>query len=291
MELHFLKIYWGDIIILKSGDEVAMIDTGREAHFEQIEAYLNRLGVRKIAFILITHFHPDHYGSLAQIVLRFEVDRVYLKAYSGLDHKTAGGKIADDAYRQGEMEVYEALKNTVEAHSRLISPEEISEIYFDGYKLQLYRTQNLLREIYEDEEYPNYYHRFRFSENQNCLAALMKVDGVNVFFGGDVRDEEWHHPLANRTNTQIAREIGEQIDVYKVPHHGTNRCNTDEALAIYKPKIAVITNRPEFVETNSTILQDLKRANEDVRVLLTGERDVVIRISKAGEITVVGEEK
>ena len=286
MELHFLKICWGDCIILKSGDEAAMIDTGHEADFSQIRDCLNRLGVAKLRFVLVSHFHPDHYGSLEQIVTHFEVERVYLKEYSGLDYKTAGGKIADDDYRRGEMEAYRRIRKTVEARSTLSRVEDTDEILFGGYPIKLYNAENLLRSIYEDEAYPRYYRRERFSENQNCLAAFMRVGDVNVFFGGDVRDEEWHHPLANRTNTQIAQRIGEPIDIYKVPHHGTNRCNTDEALAIYRPRIAVITNSREFVETSSTILQDLKRANEDVTVLLTDERDVVIRISDTGEITV-----
>ena len=286
MELHFLKICWGDIILLKSGVEYAMIDTGHEEDFPQIQAYLKRLGVERLSFILLSHFHKDHYGALPQIVANFKVEKVYLKQYSALDYKTAGGKIADDAYRQSERERFQSIKQAVEEHSTMIPVEGIGEIPFDGYRLKLYNAQNLLQKIYDDEAYPNYYHRERFSENQNCLAALLKVGDVNVFFGGDVRDEEWHHPLANRTNTQIAQAIGEEIDIYKVPHHGTNRCNTDEALSIYKPKIAVITNGRDFVEHNSTILQDLKRANPHVNVLLTGEGDIVLRISENGSITV-----
>ena len=286
MELHFLKIRWGDIIILKSGDRVAMIDTGYEGNFEQIREYLNALGTRKIDFILLSHFHPDHYGSIAQIVENFEVGTVYLKEYSGLDYKTAGGKLADDDYRRSEEEKYRSIKRAVETHSRLGVTERTEEIEFDGYRLKLYHAQNLIRQIYEDETHLEFYHRIAFSENQNSLAALMKVNGVNVFFGGDVRDEAWDHPLANRANTQIAQAIGEQIDIYKVPHHGTTRCNTDEALATYRPRMAVITNGKAFVEERSTILQDLARANADVRVLLTEERDVVIEISDTGEITV-----
>ena len=286
MRLHFLKIRWGDIIVLQNGDHFAMIDTGHEEDFAQIQAYLNALGVKKLSFILLSHFHKDHYGSIAQIVKHFEVGTVYLKEYSGLDYKTAGGKIADDDYRRGEMETYQSIKRTVESYSHFASPEELDEISFGEHKLKLYHTKNLLREIYEDASHPDFYHRFTFSENQNCLAAFMRVHGVNVFFGGDVRDEAWDHPLANRTNTQIAQAIGAEMDVYKVPHHGTNRCNTDQALSVYKPKIAIITNGRQFVEEGSTILQDLKRANGQVRVLLTDERDVVIDISEDGSVTV-----
>ena len=36
MELHFLKITWGDIIILKSDDEVALVDTGYDGNYKEI---------------------------------------------------------------------------------------------------------------------------------------------------------------------------------------------------------------------------------------------------------------
>lgn len=99
MELHFLKITWGDIIILKNGNDVAMIDTGYDVHYEEISRYLDKLGVKKLLFILLTHFHRDHYGSIPSIVENYDVEKVYFKDYSGLDITTAWGSVADDNYR------------------------------------------------------------------------------------------------------------------------------------------------------------------------------------------------
>ena len=78
--------------------------------------------------------------------------------------------------------------------------------------------------------------------------------------------------------------IKEKIDIYKVPHHGTINCNSDKALEIYKPKIAVITNEDEYLKNNSTIYDDLKRANKDVKILLTEKHNSVIKISDNGNI-------
>ena len=57
MELHFLKITWGDIIILKKDSKIAMIDTGYEENFDEIAQYLDKLCIKEIEFILLTHFH------------------------------------------------------------------------------------------------------------------------------------------------------------------------------------------------------------------------------------------
>ena len=41
MELHFLKITWGDIIILKKDSKIAMLDTGYDELFDEIDLYLD----------------------------------------------------------------------------------------------------------------------------------------------------------------------------------------------------------------------------------------------------------
>ena len=136
----------------------------------------------------------------------------------------------------------------------------------------------------KDDNYKDSYHKILFSENQNSLAIFMKVNGINVFLGGDIFDREAIHPKANYVNYQIASSIKEKIDIYKVPHHGTINCNSDKALEIYKPKIAVITNEDEYLKNNSTIYDDLKRANKDVKILLTEKHNIVIKISDNGNI-------
>lgn len=284
MELHFLKITWGDIIILKSDDEVALVDTGYDGNFNEISDYLDKLNVKKISFILLTHFHRDHYGSIAQIVKKYDVEKVYFKDYSGLDKTTAWGTIADDNYRNNEMKKCLEIKKIILENSNLIQTENIKTIKFGDTELELYNNDNSIKKIYEDDNYKDSYHKILFSENQNSLAILMKVNGINVFLGGDIFDREAIHPKANYVNYQIASSIKEKIDIYKVPHHGTINCNSDKALEIYKPKIAVITNEDEYLKNNSTIYDDLKRANKDVKILLTEKHNIVIKISDNGNI-------
>ena len=284
MELHFLKITWGDIIILKSDDEVALVDTGYDGNFNEISDYLDKLNVKKISFILLTHFHRDHYGSIAPIVKKYDVEKVYFKDYSGVDKTTAWGTIADDNYRNNEMKKCLEIKKIILENSNLIQTENIKTIKFGEAELELYNNDNSIKKIYEDDNYKDSYHKILFSENQNSLAIFMKVNGINVFLGGDIFDREAIHPKANYVNYQIASSIKEKIDIYKVPHHGTINCNSDKALEIYKPKIAVITNEDEYLKNNSTIYDDLKRANKDVKILLTEKHNIVIKISDNGNI-------
>lgn len=278
VKIHFLKTKWSDIIILEHLGKFALVDTGFEEQFEQLSAYLQKLGAAEIEFILLTHFHRDHYGCIPKLVRNYKVKTVYLKEYSGLDSTTAWGTPADNAYRNEEMKKYTEMQRCVSKFSVLKQVEDTKNIEFAGILLQLFATDNSMRYIYEDATYPETYHKICFVENQNSIGVFFKTGGKNVFLGGDLTDSEAPHPKANYVVRKIAESIGEQIDVYKVPHHGTVFTGCPEALSIFRPKMAIITNEDAYLRQNSDVYENLKRANEQVEILLTENKDIVVNL-------------
>lgn len=272
MRIHFLKTEWSDMIILEDNGHFAMIDTGMADQFSQISEFLNSHGAEKLDFILLTHFHRDHYGSIPALLEAYPVDKVIMKAYSGLDRTTAWGTIADDAYRADEMRKYHAMQELVRKKSTLIQAEEIEHVDFMGHRLALYNTANSIRTIYEDKAYPETYHQFTCSENQNSLAIWMEAEGVNVFFGGDIQDAPSVHPLANDVNSRIACKVGKKADVYKAPHHGTIHTAGPDALAVYQPEYVVITNGENYLRDHSDVFSLL--APYHPVIYLTEHQDV-----------------
>lgn len=284
MRIHFLQTEWSDIIILQNKNEIAFIDTGFEEQFDQICAYLkeNFFSTFSIKFILNTHFHRDHYGCISKLTETFDVEKVYLKEYSGLDCTTAWGTPADDEYRQLEMEKYQNLKKELEEKNKFVSVEGIETICFGDVVIHLYNTENIIRKIYEDESNPKTFHKIMFSENTNSLAAFMEIDGHTVFFGGDCNDLPQAHPLADKMVYQIARKINKKIGLYKVPHHGTVHTGLPETLEIFKPKRAVFTNSEEYVSKESDALTNLKNANPKVEIFWTKNSSYVMDTDKFG---------
>lgn len=278
MKVHFLKTEWSDIIILQNKKEIALIDTGFEEQFEQISLYLKDLVPEPITikFILNTHFHRDHYGCISKLTETFNVEKVYLKEYSGLDCTTAWGTPADDEYRKSEMEKFQKLKADLSEKNLYIPVEGVEKISFANTDLYLYNTENTIRQIYEDESNPETYHKIMFSENTNSLVAFMEVDGRKLFFGGDSNDLPQPHPLADRMLYKVAQKINKCIDLYKVPHHGTWHTGLPETLEIFKPKIVVFTNSEEYVSKESDALTNLKNANPKAKILWTKNSTHVI---------------
>lgn len=277
MKIHFLKTMWSDIIILEENNKFALVDTGVEDQFEQISDYLNNLGAFQIEFILLTHFHRDHYGNICNLVKNFDVKKVYFKEYGGHDCVTAWGTEADDDYRQSEQNKWNTIRDCIVENSSIQMVESIKNIDFEGTILNLYFNENTVQIIWDDDSNEETYHQNKFSENQNSLAVFFETNGKTVFLGGDLMDSEAVHPLANFVNLQIAKQINKQIYLYKAPHHGTDHTSCEETLKIYRPQVAVITNGMEWLDKFSTI-DNLKKANPEVEILITEDKDVVVEL-------------
>lgn len=277
MKIHFLKTMWSDMIVLEENNKFALVDTGFAEQYEQLAGYLEKLDAKRIEFLLLTHFHRDHYGNILNLLNDYEVGTVIFKEYGGHDYNTAWGSVADDAYRQSERDKWESMRNTILDKSTLRMAETTKEIDFEGTTLRLLGTNNFVQQIWEDDKFPETYHKNAFSENQNSLAVFFEVNGKTVFLGGDLMDHPSSHPLANFNNLRIARELNRQIYLYKVPHHGTSHTTCEEALKIYHPQISVITNGMEWLSKYDT-LSELKQENPDMEILLTEEKDVVVEL-------------
>ena len=77
--VHFLDVGQGDsaFIELPNG-KTMLIDTGENYHGEGIISYIERCGYRKIDYLVGTHPHSDHIGSMSYIVRHFNIGSVLM---------------------------------------------------------------------------------------------------------------------------------------------------------------------------------------------------------------------
>lgn len=83
LEIHVIDVGQGDSILLRSGDEAMLIDTGLQEAGDDVSAYLQKLGIRKLDRLLITHEHSDHSGGLKRVLKDIDTDLLML--YDGGD--------------------------------------------------------------------------------------------------------------------------------------------------------------------------------------------------------------
>ncbi|QAV69637.1 ComEC/Rec2 family competence protein [Salinibacterium sp. UTAS2018] len=97
----------GDAVVMRSGEEVTLIDTGAEP--DLLEACLDRLAIDRIDLLVLTHFDHDHVGGTEAVVGRADV---VLVGPTGsptdealLDNLAAGGAqvVAVNAGNRGQL--------------------------------------------------------------------------------------------------------------------------------------------------------------------------------------------
>lgn len=84
MEIHFIDVGQGDSIYIRSGKKNILIDTGGSI-FENhnisekiVLPYLDKIGIRKLDAIFISHFHEDHCQGLPLLLDSFKVGHVFI---------------------------------------------------------------------------------------------------------------------------------------------------------------------------------------------------------------------
>lgn len=77
-EVHFLDTGQSDCILIKTGANNYLIDTGASYYSDKILKYLDLNEVDRIDTIILTHYHDDHYGGLLTIADNKKVNKVLL---------------------------------------------------------------------------------------------------------------------------------------------------------------------------------------------------------------------
>ena len=70
--LHFIDVGQGDCTLVESNGHFALIDAGEYSERDKVISYLSGAGVKELDYIIATHPHSDHVGSLAEVIYNFD---------------------------------------------------------------------------------------------------------------------------------------------------------------------------------------------------------------------------
>ncbi|WP_258877432.1 DNA internalization-related competence protein ComEC/Rec2 [Candidatus Xianfuyuplasma coldseepsis] len=73
----FLDVHGDSTFIQDSfGKCTILIDTGEKDEYDSVASYLQTYNIRKIDYVIISHFHSDHYGELNDVISTFKVEHL-----------------------------------------------------------------------------------------------------------------------------------------------------------------------------------------------------------------------
>jgi competence protein ComEC len=116
--VHFLDIGQGDSIFIElPNGKTMLVDAGENYHGQGIIDYVQTVGYKQLDYVVATHPHEDHIGSMPYIVRNFEVGSIYmpdvtantatfeslLKAIKAKNLRIKNGRTGVHVIRDGEL--------------------------------------------------------------------------------------------------------------------------------------------------------------------------------------------
>lgn len=220
IRITFFDVGKGDAILIETDEHSVLIDSGYDDTSETILDYLAKRNVRRLDYMILTHFDKDHVGGADRILEAVEVGEVLQPDYES------------DAKQY--LEYQETMKDK-EKQAHLVTRTE--HFSLDGADFLVYPPQ---QEEYEEED------------NDFSLVISMTYGSRRFLFAGDCERERLKE-LLRQTEFSLSH------DVLKMPHHGKKEKNTEEFLRAVSPTIAVFTCPEEMTieEDISEVLEEM----------------------------------
>ncbi|MBR3236770.1 MBL fold metallo-hydrolase [Candidatus Saccharibacteria bacterium] len=248
--LHFLRNDYekdsissiGDAILIKSKGKYWLVDTGRvdsstgAPKGETVAAYLKKLGIKYVDYVLITHIHGDHRGGVPELVRGAYInDRttVYIRGCEATQTIADDGTSYTGSVKTGCTDMVNALNaahaNVIDFYNHEAERASIKAngIDFGNFKMTMFNI--------DDDDSDGHIDGNRYRENLNSIGMKLehKVNHKTAFLAAD-----WEWGVEDKYGSSIG-----QVDILKAGHHGGKTSNTYEFIKALNPKTMVLTSR------------------------------------------------
>lgn len=246
MAVHFLDVGQGDSIFIElPNDETMLIDAGENYNGEGILNYIEDSGYSKIDYLVATHPHADHIGSMGYIVRNFDIGSVYMPKVSA-NTKTYENLLESISNKGLKVKTGKSGVNIVQTDD--FSADIIAPIKVD--ESDLNNNSIIIKLVYGDAS-------FLFTGD----AEKEELSRVNADLSADVL-KVGHHGSRTSTTGDFLSRVSPQIAViscgkdndYGHPHDSTLELLEDFDCEVYrtdKDKTVIIETDGEYLSTTT----------------------------------------
>ncbi|MEL7596663.1 MAG: ComEC/Rec2 family competence protein [Clostridiaceae bacterium] len=245
LKIHYIDVGQADSILIQQDEHNMLIDAGNNGDSDLVVNYLKKNNVKKLDYVVGTHPHEDHIGSLDTVINNFEIGKVLMpKATS----TTRTFKDVVTAIKNKNLKITEPIPGTTynlgEASWTVLAPSKNKD--------------------YEDA-------------NNYSIVCKLKYGNTSFIFTGDAEDISEKEILA--------RGYDLKSDVLKIGHHGSSSSTTDAFLTAVNPKYAIIScgKGNDYGHPHKPTMDKLK--SKKIPVYRTDECGTIVCTSDGTKIT------
>ena len=227
LQLDIIDVGQADCLLITSAKgETMLIDAGNRADEEIILSYLEQKGISHLNYVVATHPHEDHIGSMAAIINKIPIDIFYLP---DVTHTTATYNAMIEALERSTIDVREA-------YAGVQIPWQTGKMEFVA---------------------PKRYNEYK-SLNNYSAVILLQYEKTNFLFCGDAEKESEEEILTAYNLPQIS--------VLKTGHHGSSTSSNSSFLSAIRPTIALICcgENNDYGHPHRETLQNLNKIGSKI---------------------------
>lgn len=253
VEIYFLDVGQGDSTIIRTAKNKTIVIDGGEGEKSGFDygknvlfPFLINKGVRKIDFLIFSHFDSDHCGGLIYLLENIKVDNILI------------GKQFE---KNENLEYIVNLAN--KKHVKIIELQA-------GNKINIEKNSSL--EILWPSETENISEN---SINNNSLVCKFVYKNFSMLLTGDIESIAEEKLLGKYKNTNRLN-----ANILKIAHHGSKTSSIQEFLDGVNPKIALIGvgRKNKFGHPNQEVLERLKEKGIQIyRTDQNGEIQIIVK--------------
>ena len=212
LSIYYMDVGQADGIVIKSPKgEYVLIDGGvdKDGNCLNQIAFMRKIGMKKINYMIASHYHSDHIGCTKNILDSFPL--------------TPDAKVYDrgNSYKSSTYNEYVAKIN-----GHRVTADQSTSILLDKGDVKI----DVVALNGNGIETTN--------ENDLSVVCVLHYGQFDAEFGGDLSGVNTNS--YEDIETSVAPKVG-QIEVYKVHHHCSAYSSNETWLDCIKPKVAIIS--------------------------------------------------
>jgi beta-lactamase superfamily II metal-dependent hydrolase len=211
LQIHFMDVGQGDgALLISPGGQTVLFDDGRQGVCDKPTAYLQKLGIQKIDYHIVSHYHLDHIGCAQQV---FQIAPLQIASYD------RGGSYNSSTYTSYVAAVGAKRKTATDGMVLTLdqnspTPVTLKVVSINGNGIS---TTN---------------------ENDLSVSVLVTFGAFKAEIGGDLSGEKALD--YEDIESSVAPKVG-QIDVYKVHHHCSSYSTNTTWIGTVQPRIGIVS--------------------------------------------------